>query len=69
MKKALALMIAALVTIPQFGCTTQAWYDAARLRAESECATQPPGAFEECRARINKQKYEDYEKTRSGTKN
>lgn len=63
------LVLAFLVTSLQVGCTTQAWYDAAKLNAESECAKQPPGANEECRARINKQKYDEYEKERSSTKN
>lgn len=60
------LKISAVIAV---GCTTQAWYDAAKLNAESECAKQPPGANEECRARINKQKYDEYEKARSSTKN
>lgn len=62
-------VLVVLVVCLQTACTTQAWYQAARQSAEHECAKQQPGAYEECRARVNNQKYDDYEKARSGTKN
>jgi hypothetical protein len=47
------------------GCTTQAWYEGAKVGAQNECRKQPPGAAEECLARANKKTYEQYEKERS----
>lgn len=54
----------ALITVLG-GCTTQAWYEGAKVSAQNECAKQPPGAAQECRARLNKQTYDQYEKDRS----
>lgn len=48
------------------GCTTQAWYDGVKVGAANECRKQPPGAAEECLARLDKTKYDDYEKERTG---
>lgn len=47
-------------------CSTQTWYESARVGAENECRNRPATAAEECLARLNKQKYEDYERARSG---
>ena len=48
------------------GCTTQAWYEGARMSAESGCSKLPPGAYEDCMARVNRKPYETYEKERRG---
>jgi hypothetical protein len=66
MPHGLILVLASLVAFSQSGCTAQAWYDAAKRRAENECVRQPPGAYEDCRARVIDQKYEEYEKARTG---
>lgn len=46
------------------GCTARAWYEGARASAENECRKLPPGGYEDCMARVNRQSYEDYEKER-----
>ena len=66
MQRATRLTIAAVLACLQWGCSTQAWYEAARLTAEGECARQAPGAYEKCRARVNQQRYDDYDKARTG---
>lgn len=45
-------------------CSTQSWYEGARVHAENECRRQPGSAAEECMARVNTQRYEDYERAR-----
>lgn len=52
----------ALALLP--GCTTRAWYEGARQSAENECRKLPPGGYEDCMARVNRQSYEDYERER-----
>ena len=52
----------ALALLP--GCSGRAWYEGARASAESECRKLPPGGYEDCMARVNRQSYEDYEKER-----
>ena len=47
------------------GCTTQAWYEGVKIGAENECNKQPPGAAADCRARLNRKTYEEYEKERT----
>ena len=46
-------------------CSTQAWYEGVRQSGEQACRREPPGAVDECLARINKQGYDDYSKARS----
>lgn len=46
------------------GCTTAAWYEGMKTRAENECRLQQPGAAEDCLSRVNRKSYEDYEKER-----
>ncbi|MBK7004815.1 MAG: hypothetical protein IPH37_06405 [Burkholderiales bacterium] len=46
-------------------CTTEAWYEGAKRSAENQCRQQPPGAVEECLARVNKSRYDTYEKERT----
>lgn len=59
------LLSALLALLPLAGCSTRAWYEGARASAESECRRQPPGAYEDCMRRVNRQSYEDYEKERT----
>jgi hypothetical protein len=47
-------------------CSTQAWYEGLRLKAQADCDRLPPAAAPDCRARLSKQPYEAYEKERSG---
>jgi len=54
-----------LALLPLAGCSTRAWYEGTRASAESECRRQPPGAYEDCMRRVNRQTYEDYEKERT----
>jgi hypothetical protein len=62
--RCILLLLLALSTLP--GCTTRAWYEGARASAENECRKLPPGAYEDCMARVNRQRYEDYEQQRQG---
>ncbi len=50
------------------GCSTQAWYESAKSNAESQCRQQPPGAMDECMARVNKTRYDTYERERASAK-
>ncbi len=59
------LLSALLSSLLLAGCSTRAWYEGARASAESECRRQPPGAYEDCMRRVNRQTYEDYEKERT----
>ena len=59
------LLSALLASLLLAGCSTRAWYEGARASAESECRRQPPGAYEDCMRRVNRQTYEDYEKERT----
>lgn len=63
MRLALLLLIA-LAVLP--GCTARAWYEGGRAGAENECRKLPPGGYEDCMGRVNRQPYEDYEKQRQG---
>ncbi len=56
------LLLLALFVLP--GCTARAWYEGGRASAENECRKLPPGGYEDCMARVNRQSYEDYEKER-----
>lgn len=47
------------------GCSTGAWYEGVKNRAEHECRSQPGASADECLSRVNRQSYEDYEKARS----
>ena len=50
------------------GCTTEAWYQSAKSYSESNCRKQPPGAMEECMARLNNMSYDAYEKERAASR-
>ncbi len=56
----LALLAAALLP----ACSSRAWYEGMRASAENECRKLPPGGYEDCMARVNRQSYEDYERER-----
>lgn len=55
-------LLLALAALP--GCTARAWYEDGRAGAENECRKLPPGGYEDCMARVNRQSYEDYDKER-----
>lgn len=48
------------------GCTTQAWYESAKQKAESDCRNQTPSETERCLQSLNNKSYKDYAKERSG---
>ena len=52
----------ALALLP--ACSTRAWYEGLRTGTENECRKLPPGGYEDCMARVNRQSYEDYERER-----
>ena len=54
-----------LVMATLSACSTEALYEGAKRSAEAQCRQQPPGAAEECLARVNKSRYDSYEKERS----
>ena len=60
--RSLLILLLALSTLP--GCTARAWYEGGRASAENECRKLPPGGYEDCMARVNRQSYENYEKER-----
>ena len=55
-----------LIALAGGGCTTQAWYEAAKVGARNECRRQPSGESETCLSRVNPLTYEEYERQRSG---
>lgn len=57
-----------LVALASAGCTTRAWYEAARVHAQNECRRQPSGESESCLSRVNAMTYDDYDRQRSGRK-
>jgi hypothetical protein len=61
----LSTLLAFLIVIGLAGCTVQAWYESAKIAAQSECNKQPPGAAADCSVRLNKKTYDDYEKERA----
>ncbi len=48
-------------------CSTRSWYEGMKMGAENECQKQPPGAREDCLARLNKKTYDAYDKERART--
>jgi hypothetical protein len=50
------------------GCSTQAWYESAKISAENQCRQQPPSAIDACMAQVNKTRYDTYEKERATAK-
>lgn len=50
------------------GCSTEAWFEGAKRSAENQCRQQPPGAIDACMERVNKSRYDTYEKERASVK-
>lgn len=46
------------------GCTTQAWYESAKVSAEQQCRDQPAGMQEACLSRLNQKSYDEYQRAR-----
>lgn len=65
MRQVSLLLLIPLICLLLAGCSTRAWYEGVRASAENECRRQPPGAYEDCMHRVNRQTYEDYEKERT----
>jgi hypothetical protein len=65
MRQISLLLLISMASLVLAGCSTRAWYEGARASAENECRRQPPGAYEDCMRRVNRQTYEDYEKERT----
>lgn len=57
--------IALVVLCLLAGCSTQSWYEGMYRGAENECSRQPASEVAQCKARLNKEKYEAYEKERT----
>lgn len=45
-------------------CTAQSWYEGSKASARQQCAQLPPGSYEDCMSRVNRQSYESYEQER-----
>jgi hypothetical protein len=63
------ILLITLTSSTQYGCTTQAWYEGVKMNAQNSCANQPPATYQECRARIDTQQYDQYEKARTAVNN
>lgn len=61
-------MLMLLWVLTLTGCSTEAWFEGAKRSAENQCRQQPPGAIDECLARVNKSRYDTYEKERATVK-
>ena len=59
-----AVLIALLPVALLPACSSRAWYEGMRASAENECRKLPPGGYEDCMARVNRQSYEEYERER-----
>lgn len=46
-------------------CSTSAWYEGMKMRAQTECDRQAPSAREACLSRLNHQSYDAYQKARA----
>lgn len=46
-------------------CSTRAWYEGMQNGAEDACRRKPEAEAQRCLDRLNRQGYDDYEKTRS----
>lgn len=61
----LRLPMLLLMCLP--GCTTRAWYEGMQNSARTACQQQPSSEQARCEARLNRQDYDAYEKSRSAT--
>ncbi len=66
MKKYKHLASLCLFIVSIAGCTSQAWYEGAKMGAENNCRKQPPSEIDRCLDKLNKKTYDQYEKERSG---
>lgn len=63
------LQIALLLALASLaGCTRQAWYEGGQVSAALRCQQGPPAAHDDCMARQNQQRYEDYRRAREAVK-
>jgi hypothetical protein len=60
------VVLVGCVAMAVAGCSTKAWYEGMRLRAQNDCRSQPSGEAEQCLSRVNTMTYEDYERKRLG---
>lgn len=63
--KSATLHLSIIAMLSVAGCSTGAWYEGVKNRAEHDCRSQPGAAADDCLSRINRQSYEDYEKARA----
>lgn len=56
------LLLAALAALA--GCTRQAWYEGTQVGAQLRCEDGPPAAYDDCMARQNQKRYEEYRRER-----
>jgi hypothetical protein len=68
MKTGTLLLPLALAVIAIVGCSTKAWYEGMKIRAQNDCRRLPPGEVESCLARVNTMTYDEYERKRLGQK-
>lgn len=59
----LSVLVAAVGMLS--ACSTSAWYEGMKMRAQAECDRQAPSAREACLSRLNTQSYDAYEKARA----
>ncbi len=50
------------------GCSTRAWYGGMQQSAYSACQRQPSSEQARCEARLNRQDYETYVKSRAASR-
>lgn len=62
------LLMMTLAPAALAGCSSQAWYEGAQVGAELRCQEGPPAAYDDCMARQNQTRYEDYRREREAVK-
>ena len=45
-------------------CTTEGWYEGLQRSAEAECLKRPGATAQDCSAKVNAQRYPEYEQAR-----
>lgn len=45
-------------------CSTEAWYEGVQRSAEAECLKRPGATAQDCSAKVNAQRYPEYEQSR-----
>lgn len=56
--------ISILATVLLSACTTEAWYEGVQRSAEAECLKRPGATVQDCSAKVNAQRYPEYEQAR-----